>query len=113
MAEKQSKSRLLRRFLPYYKKYWKIVVFDLFCAGLTTVCELILPLIVRTITSAATNDIAALTAEYTQEKSNLCEAYTTATMQGDSETAQSVAQDMADLDAWFDEEYQKIEGGAE
>lgn len=63
MAEKQSKSRLLRRFLPYYKKYWKIVVFDLFCAGLTTVCELILPLIVRKITSAATNDIAALTAE--------------------------------------------------
>lgn len=54
--------------------------------------------------------IAALTAEYTQEKANLCEAYTTATMQGDTETAQSVAADMADLDAWFDEEYRKIEG---
>ena len=53
--------------------------------------------------------IANLTAEYTTEKANLCEAYTTATMQGDTETAQSVAQDMADLDAWFDEEYQKIE----
>jgi len=53
--------------------------------------------------------IAALTAEYTREKSNLCEAYTTATMQGDTETAQSVTQDMADLDAWFDEEYKKIE----
>ena len=52
--------------------------------------------------------IANLTAEYTQEKANLCEAYTTATMQGDSETAQSVAQDMADLDAWYDEEYAKI-----
>lgn len=52
--------------------------------------------------------IAALTAEYTQEKANLCEAYTTATMQGDTETAQSVAQDMADLDAWYDEEYAKI-----
>lgn len=63
MAEKQSKGRLMRRFLPYYRKYWKIVVFDLFCAGLTTVCELILPLIVRQITQAATNDIAALTAE--------------------------------------------------
>ncbi len=63
MAEKTSKGRLMRRFLPYYKKYWKIVVFDLFCAGLTTICELILPLIVRQITSAATNDIAALTAE--------------------------------------------------
>lgn len=52
--------------------------------------------------------IAALTAEYTQEKANLCEAYTTATMQGDTETAQSVAADMADLDAWYDEEYAKI-----
>ena len=52
--------------------------------------------------------IAALTAEYQQEKANLCEAYTTATMQGDTETAQSVAQDMADLDAWYDEEYAKI-----
>ena len=57
--------------------------------------------------------IAALTAEYTHEKANLCEAYTTASMQGDTETAQSVAQDMADLDAWFDEEYRKIEGSAE
>lgn len=51
----------------------------------------------------------ALTAEYTQEKANLCEAYTTATMTGDTETAESVAQDMKDLDVWYDEEYQKIE----
>ena len=57
--------------------------------------------------------ITALTAEYTAEKSNLCEAYTTASMQVDTETAQSVAQDMADLDAWFDEEYKKIEGSEE
>lgn len=56
--------------------------------------------------------LAALTAEYTHGKANLCEAYTTATMQGDTETAQSVAQDMADLDAWFDEEYRKIEEGS-
>ena len=56
--------------------------------------------------------LASLTAEYTTEKSNLCEAYTTATMQGDTETAQSVAQDMAALDAWYDEEYRKIEGEA-
>ena len=55
--------------------------------------------------------IANLTAEYTAEKSNLVEAYTTATMTGDTETAQSVAQDMADLDEWYDEEYAKIENG--
>ena len=52
--------------------------------------------------------IASLTAEYTAEKANLCEAYTTATMQGDTETAASVVADMADLDTWFDEEYRKI-----
>jgi len=57
--------------------------------------------------------LAALTAEYRQEKANLCEAYTTSTITGDTETAQSVVQDMADLDAWFDEEYRKIEGSAE
>jgi hypothetical protein len=52
--------------------------------------------------------LSALTAGYQQEKTNLVEAYTTATMQGDTETAQSVAQDMTDLDAWFDEEYERI-----
>jgi len=56
--------------------------------------------------------IANLTAEYRQGKANLCEAYTTATMQGDTETAKSVAADMADLDAWFDEEYKAIEEGS-
>ena len=55
----------------------------------------------------------ALTAEYRAEKANLCEAYTTASMQGDTETAESVAADMADLDAWFDEEYRAIEGSAD
>ena len=57
--------------------------------------------------------IANLTAEYRQEKTNLCEAFTTSTMMGDTETAQAVAQDMADLDAWFDEEYKAIEEGSE
>ena len=57
--------------------------------------------------------IAELTAEYRAEKASLCEAYTTATMSGDTETAESVAQDMADLDAWFDEKYKAIEEGSE
>lgn len=42
---------LLRRFFPYFKKYKWILVIDLFCAGLTTVCELVLPLIMRYITN--------------------------------------------------------------
>ncbi|MBR2926604.1 MAG: ABC transporter ATP-binding protein [Clostridia bacterium] len=52
---------LIRRFLPYYKKYKWIMVFDLFCAALTTLCELALPMIVRKITGAASEDVASLT----------------------------------------------------
>ncbi|MBQ9307148.1 MAG: ABC transporter ATP-binding protein, partial [Clostridia bacterium] len=61
-----STATLLRRFLPYYKKYWKTVVFDLCCAALTTVAELILPMIVRAITGAAMTEegIASLTTGY-------------------------------------------------
>ncbi len=37
------------------------MVFDLFCAALTTLCEIALPMIVREVTGAATDDIASLT----------------------------------------------------
>lgn len=60
---KTKKNGLLKRFLPYYKKYGWIMAADLFCAALTTVCELVLPMIVREITGAATEDIASLTLE--------------------------------------------------
>lgn len=52
---------LMKRFLPYYKKYWKIVVLDLFCAGLTTICELVLPMIIRFLTNEGMNNLASLT----------------------------------------------------
>lgn len=52
---------LLKRFLPYYKKYKWIMVLDLLCASLTTVCELVLPMIVRRITDAATAEVVTLT----------------------------------------------------
>lgn len=52
---------LLKRFLPYYKPYVGIMVMDLFCAALTTVCELVLPLILRYITDVGMNDLSALT----------------------------------------------------
>ena len=57
-------SALFKRFLPYYRKYIPILVLDLICAGLTTLCDIFLPLIVRNITQLATNDIAALTVAY-------------------------------------------------
>ena len=55
------KPKLLKRFLPYYKSYWKTLILDLLCAALTTICELILPLIARQITGYATDDITKLT----------------------------------------------------
>ena len=58
---KTSTAKLLKRFLPYYKLHIKTLIFDLFCASLTTVCELALPMIVRYITNAVTTDISMLT----------------------------------------------------
>lgn len=60
-AKTYRSGELLKRFFPYYKKYWKIVVIDLFCAGLTTICELVLPMIIRYITNTGMNDLASLT----------------------------------------------------
>ena len=39
------------------------MVLDLFCAGLTTICDLVLPLIIRFITDKGINDMAGLTLE--------------------------------------------------
>ena len=55
-------SHLLKRFLPYYRKYRGEMVFDLFCALMTTACEIIFPLIVRAITNQAVEDYTAITA---------------------------------------------------
>ena len=60
----QKTSVLIQRFLPYYKKYLPILAFDLCCAALTTLCELVLPMIVRAITDRATSEAAALTVEF-------------------------------------------------
>ena len=51
----------VKRLIPYYKPYVGILIFDLFCASMTTVCELTLPLLVRKITNAATSEPMTLT----------------------------------------------------
>ena len=62
MKNKTKRKGLILKFLPYYKPYRGIMVFDLFCAALTTVCELVLPMVVRTITNAASGeDLSTLT----------------------------------------------------
>ena len=52
---------LLKRFIPYYHNYIKIMLMDLFCASLTTICEMVLPLILRYITNVGMRDLSALT----------------------------------------------------
>lgn len=52
---------LIRRFWPYLAKYKHIVALDLFCAALTTICEMVLPLIMRYLTNAAMTDLSVLT----------------------------------------------------
>ncbi|MGN0403309.1 MAG: ABC transporter ATP-binding protein [Acetatifactor sp.] len=62
MDERKYRSKeLIRRFLPYYKRHRKVLCLDLFCAALTTVCEIVLPLIVRYITGQAMENPALLT----------------------------------------------------
>ncbi len=61
MERKQYTSgQLLRRFAPYFKKYKGTLILDLFCASLTTLCELVLPLIMRYITNEGIRDLASL-----------------------------------------------------
>ena len=52
---------LLKRFIPYFYKYKWLLASDLLAASLTTVCELVLPLIVRRITNGALGTAGALT----------------------------------------------------
>lgn len=47
--------------MPYFKGYRGTMALDLFCASLTTLCELVLPMIVRFITDKGINDLAGLT----------------------------------------------------
>jgi len=57
-------TELIRRFVPYYRKYIPVLIFDLFCASMTTLCDIVLPLIVRNITELAGNNLALLTVSH-------------------------------------------------
>lgn len=56
-------TRLLKRFLPYFRPYWKTLALDLICAALTTLCEIVLPMLVRYIAQVGIDDVSLLTAE--------------------------------------------------
>lgn len=53
---------LIRRFLPYLTKYKRVLVLDLFCAALTTLCDIVLPKIMSALTNAAMGTGLTLTA---------------------------------------------------
>lgn len=64
MNEREYTSQeLLKRFLPYYRPYLTVLFRDLGCAALTTICEMVLPLIIRYITNTGSSDLASLTVE--------------------------------------------------
>ena len=54
MKEKKSVFGMFSRFIPYFKRHKATLIIDLFCAALTTLCELFLPMIVREITQTVT-----------------------------------------------------------
>ena len=54
---------LMHRFAPYLLRYKGILCFDLFCAALTTLCDIVLPKIMGSLTNAATDPAVTLTAQ--------------------------------------------------
>lgn len=52
--------KLIKKVLPYFKRYQAILYLDLFCAGLTTLSEMVLPLILRFITNTGMMDLESL-----------------------------------------------------
>lgn len=58
-----STKELLKRFCPYLMKYKKILFFDLFCASLTTLCDIVLPRIMSTLTNTAMYEPLSLTVQ--------------------------------------------------
>ena len=63
MPSTPQKKPILRRFLPYLLKYKWMMIFDLFCAALTTLCDIILPKMISYLTNAAVDSSITLTAE--------------------------------------------------
>lgn len=60
---KYTTKELLGRFRPYYRPYRHILALDLFCAALTCLCELVLPMIIRYLTNTGLNDLKSLTVQ--------------------------------------------------
>lgn len=60
-SAKNSTGALIGRFAPYFKPYWTVLALDLFCASLTTLCEIVLPMLVRYLAEIGMEDLTQLT----------------------------------------------------
>lgn len=56
-----STKELLKRYSPYLLKYKGMLIFDLFCASMTTLCDIALPRIMSFLTNSAMNSPELLT----------------------------------------------------
>ena len=64
MEERKYKTKeLIGRFLPYFRPYKKVLLLDLFCAFLTTGCDLILPMILKYLANKGTEDLSSITVQ--------------------------------------------------
>ena len=61
MQKTYTNSYLFKRFLPYYGKYYPTLILDLTCAGFSTMCDLVLPIMLRYLTNTARQDLSLLT----------------------------------------------------
>lgn len=55
-----SSKALIKRFWPYLNKYKKLLFLDLFFASLTTLCDIVLPMIMRRLTNSAMGVMEAM-----------------------------------------------------
>lgn len=63
--------------------------------------------------STTEEKLAELDAQYNAEISRLGNEYNTAQLRGDTDIQVALIGEMASLDTWYDEEYEKIVGGDE
>ncbi|MEB3429954.1 ABC transporter ATP-binding protein [Citroniella saccharovorans] len=61
MKDKKNNKNSIRRFLPYFSPYKHVLSLDLLLAALTTVCELVFPMIFRFLTNTGLNNTKELT----------------------------------------------------
>ena len=57
--------------------------------------------------------LAELDSNYNAQKASISEQYTSAMMVDDTELASELKAELLSLNEWYDEEYEKITGGAE